>query len=230
MRPLQRNRREQPPDAGKITKILEGNMENWKEYLQLFGEETGAAQEGQEVPAGQTSQPPQEDPAAEFQELIRGKYRPQFEEEMSRTLASLREAGARDQRFRADALRHAAARQTMDSWKEQAQKLRQEQPEFDLLTAAKDPAFAKLLRSGVDVAGAWYLMNREEALRSAREQGASAVRAGMLNEFLAAGSRPAENGTGHASPALTPTDVAHMTAQQRKELRQRAARGEKIRF
>ena len=107
----------------------------------------------------------------------------------------------------------------------EADALHRADPDFDLDSALRDPAFVRLTAPdvGVPVADAWYALHRREyadALRrESLEQAAAAVVSGSL--------RPREGGRASGGELLG-TDPRHMTAAQRAELRDRIKRGERV--
>lgn len=107
----------------------------------------------------------------------------------------------------------------------EADALHRADPDFDLDSALRDPAFVRLTAPdvGVPVADAWYALHRREyadALRrESLEQAAAAVASGSL--------RPREGGRASGGELLG-TDPRHMTAAQRAELRDRIKRGERV--
>lgn len=113
----------------------------------------------------------------------------------------------------------AALRQHFDSLQRQAQDLRRQFPDFDLGKALEDPVFLRLTAPGVGVSleDAYFATHR----RQLQQTIVQSVR-----------SRPRENGTGGAAPAVAAFDYRSASPQQRAALKQaiRAAkaRGEKL--
>lgn len=111
---------------------------------------------------------------------------------------------------------------------EQAKRLQQTVPQFNLESALKEPVFARLTALGVDVEDAYFAANRRSILNGAVQQATL-----KLSNALRAGSmRPTENGSGGFGAGLTRFDYSQASAQQRQELkkaiRAAAARGEKL--
>ena len=137
-----------------------------------------------------------------FQDLIRGKYREDYLKALSEALcAQAREAD-----------RYLAYRDLLA----RAEAVRDRYPDFDLDRELEDPAFARLLNSGVDPRTAYEVVHHRELTG----------RAARLAENAA---RPQENGLGAGSPAaVAKPDPKALTRAERKLLRRRAARGEEI--
>lgn len=117
----------------------------------------------------------------------------------------------------------------MAQWTAQAERAREIYPGLDLAAEARNPQFARLLRSGVDVETAYAVVHRDQILTSAMQHAARVARQQLSAAIQSGSSRPAENGLGAGGPAAVQS-VAHMTRAQRDNIRKRAARGEKIRF
>ena len=112
------------------------------------------------------------------------------------------------------------------AWKQQAEEAKNTYPDLNMNTECQNPRFRQLLSSGLDVASAYLLVHREAVLEAAAQSG----RQMMVNNLLATGTRPSENGTTGASAAVLRTDVASMSKSDRESIRRRAARGERIRL
>ena len=137
-----------------------------------------------------------------FQELIRGKYREDY-------LAALGNALRTQAR---EVNRYLAYRELMA----QAEAARTRHPEFDLERELENPAFARLLRGGVDACTAYEVVHRKELEDRSQRLAENAC-------------RPQENGLGNASLAtVSKPDPRSLTRQERRTLRRRAARGEEI--
>ena len=137
-----------------------------------------------------------------FHDLIRGKYREDYLKALSEALcAQARETD-----------RYLAYRELLT----EAEAVRRRYPEFDLERELEEPAFARLLNSGVDPRTAYEVVHHEELT-------------GRSERLARNAARPQENGLGSGSiAAVTKPDPRALTRQERKALRRRAARGEEI--
>ena len=112
----------------------------------------------------------------------------------------------------------------------QAQKARELFPDLDLDEEMSNPDFARLVASNVPVETAYRVIHDAEITRSAMQYAAQQAKLAMSASLQAGQNRPVENGLGRgaASNVQRITDPRLLTKAQRKELRARAARGEKI--
>ncbi len=115
-------------------------------------------------------------------------------------------------------------------WMNQAQQARLTYPSLDLNVEAKNPQFLRLLNSGVDVGTAYAVIHKDEIIPAAMQYAAKVVEEKTVNNIIAGGARPAENGISSQSASLTKSDVSQLTKNDRAEIMRRVARGEKITF
>lgn len=109
----------------------------------------------------------------------------------------------------------------------QAERLRQQDPGFDLGRALRNPRFARLVAAGLDAGEAYDALRQpqllDEAYRLGIAQGARQAAADYNR------SRPVENG---AAPAgvVTALDPASLSRQQRQEIRRMVRSGKTVTF
>ena len=109
----------------------------------------------------------------------------------------------------------------------QAERLRQQEPGFDLGRALRNPRFARLVAAGLDAGEAYDALRQpqllDEAYRLGIAQGARQAAADYNR------SRPVENG---AAPAgvITALDPASLSRQQRQEIRRMVRSGKTVTF
>lgn len=111
----------------------------------------------------------------------------------------------------------------------QAEAARQFYPSLDLNREMDNPAFARLIGVGVPVQTAYEVVHKDDILRGGMAYAAQTAAQRVSSSVAANGRRPVENGLGSQAPATVRiTDPKQLTREQRKELKRRAARGEKI--
>jgi len=126
--------------------------------------------------------------------------------------------------------RREKAAQDYSRWMEQAKQAQLTYPSLDLNTEAKNPQFLRLLNSGVDVATAYAVIHKDEIIPAAMQYTAKTVTEKNVNNIIAGGARPAENGNSSQGATVTKSDVSQLTKADRAEIMRRVARGEKITF
>ena len=120
-----------------------------------------------------------------------------------------------------------AAQALLQRLMSQAERLRQQAPEFDLGRALRNPRFARLVAAGLDAREAYDALRQpqllDEAYRLGLAQGARQAAADYNR------SRPVENG---AAPAgvVTALDPAGLSRQQRQEIRRMVRSGKTVTF
>lgn len=107
-------------------------------------------------------------------------------------------------------------------------------PKFDLRTELQNPVFARLTspNMGMSVEDAYYAVHRKE-IQAASNQAIAKKTAQQISNAIQSGSRrPDESGAAAQAPSVTTFDYKSMSRAEReafkKQIRQAAARGEKI--
>lgn len=128
---------------------------------------------------------------------------------------------------RAEAAKMEAIQQ---EWDAAAERIRAEDPGFDIKTALADPDFAQMLKLGVKMEDAYKARYFDDIMARRTTQTAKTVEKGVEARIRQRGARPAENGTNPGGAAVLKTDVSKLTAAQCEELERRAMRGQIITF
>lgn len=113
-------------------------------------------------------------------------------------------------------------------WMQESEKIKAIYPSFNFAQEMENEEFQRLLFCGINPQAAYEVIHKDEIIPAAMQYSAQKTAQNMSHDIMARGKRPAENGTGAQSTANVISDVARMTREQRAELAQRAARGEKI--
>ena len=115
-------------------------------------------------------------------------------------------------------------------WDAAAERIRAEDPGFDIKTALADPDFAQMLKLGVKMEDAYKARYFDDIMARRTTQTAKTVEKGVEARIRQRGARPSENGTNPGGAAVLKTDVSKLTPQQCEELERRAMRGQIITF
>ena len=128
---------------------------------------------------------------------------------------------------RAEAAKMEAIQQ---EWDAAVERIRAEDPDFDIKTALADPDFAQMLKLGVKMEDAYKARYFDDIMARRTTQTAKTVEKGVEARIRQRGARPSENGTNPGGAAVLKTDVSKLTPQQCEELERRAMRGQIITF
>ena len=116
----------------------------------------------------------------------------------------------------------------------EADGLKELYPQLDISAEMQNPAFSRLLRSlkssgfPEPVRTAYESVHGRELMAGALRTAVQTTRQQVSNAVQSGAQRPRENG---AAPAASSRfDPAHLTREQRKEIRERVRRGERISF
>lgn len=117
-----------------------------------------------------------------------------------------------------------------NAWLQEADKVKQVYPSFDLATESKNEQFAAMLRSGVSMQAAFEVIHKDEIIPAAMQFASKQATEKVANAVLAGQRRPQEGAMASRASTLRKTDVTQLTRADRDEIERRVARGEKIRF
>ncbi len=171
---------------------------------------------------------PCEDAGEGFEELIRGRYKEQFDARVQKILDGrlknlrrenerLRESGQAERRL---------AIERIGALESAAEDIRRDYPGFDWQQEMRDTTFGALILAGIDGRSAYEMVHRD-ALREAAAQEARLRTEEDIARSMA-GGRVAENGGQGA--AVLRGDPRTLTSRELSDIRRRVQRGEKIRF
>ena len=116
------------------------------------------------------------------------------------------------------------------AWMQQAEKIKETYPSFDLAAELQNEQFRNLLKSNVPVQTAYEVIHKDEIIPAAMQFTAQKVAEKVANNVRAGQKRPAEGAMAGSGAVQTKSDVSQLTRADREEIARRVARGEKIRF
>lgn len=113
-------------------------------------------------------------------------------------------------------------------WDKQGNELKAVYPDFDMQKEVENPAFVKLIGSGVDVRTAYEVAHHDKILQGAMQFTAQKASEKVANSVIANSQRPSENGLSSQAAAVQAIDIKNLSREQMAELKRRAAGGERI--
>lgn len=120
------------------------------------------------------------------------------------------------------------AQETYAQWMREAEQVKQLYPEFDLRQELQNDQFGRLLRVGISVQNAYQAIHNDELMQRGMMAASNSAAAAAAKTIQAQRGRPAENGANAGGAVNFKPDVHKLTAKERRELAQRAMRGETI--
>ena len=109
-------------------------------------------------------------------------------------------------------------------WTSSAEGLKRDYPAFDLAAAAREPAFGRLLRAGVDLRSAYEATHMPLVREAIRASAAAEAEARALDGVRLRGLRPDENGARPGGAVIT-GGMAGLSREQRARIAEKAMRG-----
>lgn len=109
-------------------------------------------------------------------------------------------------------------------WTSSAKELKRDYPAFDLASAAKEPAFRRLLSGGADLRSAYEATHMDAVRGAIRAAAAAEAEARVLDGVRLRGMRPEENGARSGGAVLT-GGMAGLSRAERASLAEKAMRG-----
>ena len=178
----------------------------------------------------QTSETVENQVQEDFEVLIRGKYKEQFDARVQGILDKrLRALRQENQQLTAEReQRRSRARQALEALSRQQQAMEKLYPGFQWQQELRDPAFGRLITAGVDARTAYEVVHRREVLRTAMDYAARRAREQTARAVASGSRRVRENGGGAGS--VSRSDPSTLTSQELADIRKRVFDGEKIRF
>lgn len=183
------------------------------------------------------SENPGQEAQEEFEALIKGKYKEQYDARVQETVRKrLKNTKAAEDTLNALSEKYgitpeeiaALAKGQPPIRRPDARQVQALYPGFSMEKEMGNPQFAQLVRNGVDLRTAFEVVHRDQILPAAMRAAAKAVERKLTASVSAA--RPAESAMEGSATALLKTDVAAMTRADRADIIRRVAKGEKIRF
>lgn len=150
-------------------------------------------------------------------------------EELKRVRKIERENSALKKQM-AEQERRDNANKLYKAWMEQEATAKTVYPSLDLRTEIQNPKFVELIRNNIDVQTAYEVIHKDEIIPAAMQYAVDRAGEKMVNDILANGARPIENGNASQGASLTKSDVSQLTKEDRAEVNRRVLRGEKITF
>lgn len=194
-------------------------------HLQLFAEENAAGNPGETgdmVPDAGERQ--------DFESLIRGPYKAEFDQRVRRILdGRLRSLRRENEELRRGSMRQQElARAAFARLEQQSSQVQAVYPEFDWQREVKNDGFARLIAAGVEPRTAYEVVHRQEILSRVMAYAAHRSAAQAARTVASGARRVAENG--RRSAAVSRSDPRALSPRELADIRKRVMDGEKIRF
>lgn len=152
---------------------------------------------------------------------------------VAKEMVKLRAANQQAQELQRQTMEQRALDRHFLQLSQQAEELRKEFPDFDLMAEIRgNERFARMTspQVGISVRDAYYAIHGAEIQRQSMQYAAQQATRNVAASVQAGASRPTENGLKGGQGANMAVDVAHMTREQREAIRKRVYSGEAVTF
>ena len=141
-----------------------------------------------------------------------------------REITRLRAESERNRRAEAERQAQSELQRQMDGWFREGVLLKETYPDFDFRGEMQNVSFRRLLQAGIPLKTAYETIHMDDILNTARED----AKKQTVDNIRGRQDRPSENGLNGSGGFVLGKDVSSMTKKERRELNERARRGEKI--
>lgn len=136
---------------------------------------------------------------------------------------------ALDRRPNEEQLRLGAS-QIYDGWMEQAEKVKEIYPGFDLRKELGDERFLRLLAGQVDMQTAYEVIHNREIIPAAMQYAARATQQKLARTLKSSAERPVENGIRGGGAVMMGSNVSRMSKKDYAAVCRMVERGERVSF
>ena len=152
------------------------------------------------------------------------------EEKQERAMRELEKENEELKAIRQRQIGQQQFQQQMNTWHQEADKVKEIYPSFDIKTEVKNPQFLAMLKAGVPMEHAYQTLHLDEITQNAARVAAQTADAQAQARIKQKASRPSENGTSSQTAVVVKNDVSNLTRKDRAEIARRVERGETIKF
>ena len=141
-----------------------------------------------------------------------------------REVSKLRADAERTRKLEEERRAQSDMQRQMDDWFRQSAQLKETYPDFDFRSEMQNVSFRRLLQAGIPVQLAYETVHMNDIVNAAREDAKNSV----VDNIRGRQDRPQENGLKGSGGFVLGKDVSSLTKKERRELNERARRGETI--
>lgn len=125
---------------------------------------------------------------------------------------------------------HEGAERIYAGWMEQAERLKQLYPGFDIRQEMADPRFCRLLGSQVDMQTAFEVIHNREIIPAVMQYAARTVEQRLASSMRFGLERPVENGIRDFGAVMLGSNAAGMSRKEFSRVCRMVERGERVSF
>ena len=115
-------------------------------------------------------------------------------------------------------------------WLDQAAKVKEVYPNFNVQQELQNPDFVRLLQSGISMDAAFKVIHYDDMLKGGMEYAVKQTKKQVAENIRANGNRPAENGSSGAAAVVYKSDVSKLSDKDFDEINRQVMAGKRISF
>lgn len=138
------------------------------------------------------------------------------------------EDSARKQLAMESELRQYKIREQTEKWNAEIAAMQEKYPDFDIDAEMADPDFRAMLKNNMSLESVYRTRHMDEFISRAVADARADTERRVTETIRAKGARPDENGVQSGAGYVAKVDVSKLTREQRRELAEKAMRGERI--
>lgn len=117
------------------------------------------------------------------------------------------------------------------NWMREAEQLKGIYGGFNLEAELNNPEFMQIMSvPGMKLRTAYEIIHKDEIIPAAMQFATQKAQENLVNDIIARGARPTENGVSSSGAVVAKTDPSQLTKKDLAEIEKRVQRGEKISF
>lgn len=125
-------------------------------------------------------------------------------------------------------LRQYKIREQTEKWNAEIAAMQEKYPDFDIDAEMADPDFRAMLKNNMSLERVYRTRHMDELMSRAVAEARADTERLVTETIRAKGARPDENGVQSDAGYIAKVDVSKLTREQRRELAEKAMRGERI--
>lgn len=150
--------------------------------------------------------------------------------EAFKKMEALKKQMAQKEAAEQTALQQTQRDKQVKAWLAEAETLKPTYPDFDLRAELRNDRFSRMVHAGFPLKDAYEAAHMAEIMEASTQSAVKQTQKAVVANIQARGNRPKEAGISAQAGMITKSDPRSFTKEDRKEIRKRVSRGDKIKL